>query len=48
MWGKFRLGNVMVLLFHGQGQEDMLESWVNGGGWNLFNKSMKPMKMKNR
>ena len=46
MWGKFGLDNVMVLLFHSQGQEDTLEGGVNSSRWNLFDKSMESVEMK--
>ena len=36
----------MVPLFHGHGKEDALESRVNNGWGNLFDKRMEPMKMK--
>ena len=36
----------MVTLFHGHGQEDASEDRVYNGRRNLFNKGVKPMKMK--
>ena len=36
----------MVMLFHSHSQKDMSKSGINGGRWDLFNKSVKPMKMK--
>ena len=43
---KFGLGNVVVSLCHGHGKKYMSESGVNNGGWNLFDKRMKAVKMK--
>ena len=38
----------MVTLFHSHGQEDTSESRVDNGRRDLFNESMKPVKMKYR
>ena len=48
MWWEFRLGDVMVTLFHSHGQEDASEGRVDNGRRNLFNERVKSMKMKYR
>ena len=45
---EFRLGEVMVSMFHGHGEKDASKSRINGCRGNSFNKGMKAMKMKNR
>ena len=47
MRGKFRLREIGVTLFHGHAQDDSLESRVTNGRQDLFNKTMKAMKVKN-
>ena len=48
MWREFRLGDVVIMLFHSHGQKDMSKGRIDGSQWNLFNKSVKPMKVKDR
>ena len=48
MWGKFGLGDVMIVLFHSHGQEDTLECRVDNSRCNLFDKSVKSVKMQYR
>ena len=36
----------VITLFHGHGQKDMSKSRINGSRQNLFDKSMKAMKVK--
>ena len=44
---EFRLGDVMVSMFHGHGKKDTSKGRVNGCRGNLFNKGMETMKVKN-
>ena len=43
---KFRLGDVMVLLRHGHGKENVSKSRVYNNGGNLFDERVKTVKMK--
>ena len=45
MWWKFRLGDVVVTLFHSHGQEYASEGGVNNSRRDLFYKGVKPVKM---
>ena len=45
---EFRLGEVMIAMFHGHGKENAAKGWVNGCRWNLFDERVKAVKMKNR
>ena len=43
---EFRLGKVMITVFHGHGKEDAAKGRVNGCRGNLFNERMETMKVK--
>ena len=43
---EFRLGEVMVTMFHGHGKENTAEGRVNSCRRNLFDERMKAMKVK--
>ena len=45
MWREFRLGDVVVTLFHSHGQKDTSKGGVNGSRWDLFNERVEPVKM---
>ena len=45
---EFRLGKVMVTMFHGHGKENAAKGRVNGCRGNLFDEGMKAVKMKDR
>ena len=45
---EFRLGKVMVTMFHSHGKENAAKSRVNSCWGNLFDEGMKAVKVKNR
>ena len=45
MWREFKLGDIVVTLFHSHGQKNVSKGRINGSWGNLFNERVEPVKM---